>query len=343
MAEQKSSAVISVSPGRFPWAKEFEERYGVDKVQWRALIDAVFPNAKDVDSVILALSYCKARKLDPFKRPVHIVPMWNTDAGRMVNTIWPGIGELRTTAVRTGAYAGRDAAIFGPDVTKKYGDAEITHSEWCEVVIYRMVQGHRVAFHGPRVYWAETYATKSHKDATPNAMWTKRGYGQLEKAAEAGALRAAFPEEIGNEYAAEEMEGKVLEGQFARVAVTEPAAKQAKPAVMDKLAAFGAEGVEEATPAPSTKDAEALDELLGVIAHVRTAKALSVARKMAIPLMGQFDEAWPEGKEQIIAALQEAENKITANSSQKAAVTAGAGMESAGEAPASANSGDKDG
>ena len=39
-------------------------------------------------------------------------------------------------------------------------------------------------------------------------MWASRPVGQLEKCAEAGALRRAFPEEIGNDLTAEEMEGQ---------------------------------------------------------------------------------------------------------------------------------------
>jgi hypothetical protein len=41
-------------------------------------------------------------------------------------------------------------------------------------------------------------------------MWCRRPFGQIEKCAEAAALRRAFPEEIGNEYTAEEMEGHAL-------------------------------------------------------------------------------------------------------------------------------------
>jgi hypothetical protein len=47
----------------------------------------------------------------------------------------------------------------------------------------------------------------------PNEMWANRPVGQLEKCAEAGALRRAFPEEIGNALTAEEMEGQpTIEG-----------------------------------------------------------------------------------------------------------------------------------
>src|SRR5258708_38102932 len=44
----------------------------------------------------------------------------------------------------------------------------------------------------------------------PNAMWKKRAFGQLEKCAEAMALRRAFPE-LGAAATADEMEGKTIE------------------------------------------------------------------------------------------------------------------------------------
>lgn len=207
-------AVAKVSPPRLPYHPAIEERFGIDAASWRALTDAVFPSASTTDAVILALSYCKARKLDPFKKPVQIVPMWDAKRKMLVDTVWPGIGELRTTAFRTGQYAGRDAAIFGEPRTMLLADgAEITYPEWCEVVVYRILHGVRCAFHGPRVYWMETYATKGRDTNAPNAMWAKRPNGQIEKCAEAASLRAAFPEEIGNEYAAEEMEGKVIDAE----------------------------------------------------------------------------------------------------------------------------------
>lgn len=203
---------VRVAPPRLPYHPAIEERFGIDAASWRALTDAVFPSASTTDAVILALSYCKARKLDPFKKPVQIVPMWDAKRKQLVDTVWPGIGELRTTAFRTGQYAGRDAAVFGDMRELALADGvTLTYPEWCEIVVYRLLGGVRCPFHGPRVYWMETYATKGRDTNAPNAMWAKRPNGQLEKCAEAAALRAAFPEELGNEYAAEEMEGKVID------------------------------------------------------------------------------------------------------------------------------------
>lgn len=207
-AEPKNAPAIL--PPRLPYHPAIEERFGVGLTEWRALVDAVFPLAKEPSSVILALSYCKARNLDPFKRPVHIVPMWNSAAKRMCETVWPGIGELRTTAFRTGQYAGRDEAKYGETKNECIGSVGVQYPEWCQVTVYRLLGGQRLPFPGPRVYWKESYATAGRDDPSPNAMWRRRPFGQIDKCAEAAALRAAFPEEVGNEYAAEEMEGKIL-------------------------------------------------------------------------------------------------------------------------------------
>lgn len=205
-SESESREMVPhLSPPRLPYHPAVQERFGVDRASWKALVEAIFPNASTVESVILALSYCRARKLDPFKRNVHIVPIWNRELNRLVDTIWPGIGELRTTAFRTGEYAGRSEAIFGPTLTKKVGRAEIIFPEWCQVTVFRIVQGDKREFAGPKVYWIETYATYKRDDDTPNEMWHSRPFGQIEKCAEAAALRAGFPEEIGSDYIPEEV------------------------------------------------------------------------------------------------------------------------------------------
>lgn len=209
--------------------------------QWRVLCDAIFPAAKSPEAIVLALDYCAARKLDPFKRPVHIVPMWNSTLRREVETVWPGISELQVTAARTGQWAGMDEPKWGETVsrtfrgTSKDGSArEVTldFPLWCSVTVYRMIHGHRAAFSEP-VYWEEAYA-RSGRSELPNDMWAKRVRGQLHKCAKAASLRAAFPEEAGNDYVAEEMEGKdiaaggiVIEGQAELSAPSTPKANGA--------------------------------------------------------------------------------------------------------------------
>jgi len=121
----------------------------------------------------------------------------------MVDTVWPGIGELRTTAFRTHSYAGRDATVFGPDITKEFNGVSVTFPEFAQITLHRIVKGNVMTFAGPPVYWEETFA--SLKGGAPNSMWKKRPKGQLDKCAEAAALRCAFPEELGDDYTEDEI------------------------------------------------------------------------------------------------------------------------------------------
>ena len=212
--------LVALKPPRLPYHEAVEERFGIDRAGWKALVEAIYPNAETADAIVMALSYCRARNLDPFKRPVHIVPMWSSVAGKMIETVWPGISELRTTAFRTGQYAGMPAPDFGPTIERTFkGKAgrgkskgqerslTLQFPEWCRVTITRELTGKERSFVGPKVYWFEAYAKWADTDV-PNEMWSNRPVGQLEKCAEAGALRRAFPEEIGNALTAEEMEGQ---------------------------------------------------------------------------------------------------------------------------------------
>lgn len=213
------NAVAQIQPSRLPIAPAIAKEFDIQPTEWRVLVDQIFPSAKSVESVMMALAYCRKRNLDIFKKPVHIVPMWSSAKRQMVETVWPGIAEIRTTASRTGQYAGIDAVEFGPVVERSFSGQtggnnsetitkKVRYPEWASVVVYRLVAGVRCAYHA-KVYWEETYATMGKSDV-PNEMWGKRPRGQLDKCVEAAALRKAFPEELGNIYAAEEMEGREI-------------------------------------------------------------------------------------------------------------------------------------
>jgi phage recombination protein Bet len=186
---------------------------------------------------MLAVQYCQSRGLDVMKRPVHVVPMWSKALGREVETVWPGINEVQTTAARTGQWAGMDPPKFGPDKTRRFDgsvkrnggweevSAEVTFPEWVEVTVYRLIGGQRCPF-TETVFWEESYARMS-RSPVPNDMWQKRPRGQLLKCGKAASLRAAFPEEAG--YTAEEMAGKAIDADDGTVidadAVTVEASK----------------------------------------------------------------------------------------------------------------------
>lgn len=207
-----NAGAVPIQAPRLPYHPGIAERFpGVDQGAWRVLTDAVFPAAERPESIIMALAYCKARNLDIFKKPVQIVPIYDKRRGGMVDTVWPGIAELRTTAMRTGSFAGFDDTEYGPMIEETLGGLHMRYPEWAQCTVYRIVGGQRVPFVGPKTFWIETYATAKRDTKAPNSMWAKRPRGQLEKCAEAAALRRAFPEEIGNEYAAEEIEGQGFE------------------------------------------------------------------------------------------------------------------------------------
>lgn len=193
-----------------------------------ALKTSLYPGASD-NSIALVIAYCQAGQLDPLTKPVHIVPMSiktgqkdgaGKDIYEMRDVIMPGIELYRVKAHRSKEYAGIDDAVFGDEVEMDLatGDRDpikyltFHFPEWCTVRVYRKRPGDDEARgFSATVRWLETYATQSRYSKFPNAMWEKRPFGQLEKCAEAMALRKAFPEFVGAQPTAEEMMGKTLD------------------------------------------------------------------------------------------------------------------------------------
>lgn len=192
--------------------------FGGTDVSWRVLCD-LYPSAETPEVILAVVEYCAARRLDPLRKPVHIVPMWNTRLKRKVQVVMQGINELETTAHRTGLFAGTDEANYGPDETKTFrgvfedersGDTKttevtLTYPVSCAVTVYRLVKGERVPFR-ERVFFSECYGRAGFRSELPNARWSLAPRQMLAKVAKAASLRLAFPEEVG-EYAAEEMDG----------------------------------------------------------------------------------------------------------------------------------------
>lgn len=192
---------------------------GVSAESYNVIKNVLYPEAKDDHIIALAIDYCKNRNLDIMKKPCHIVPVWDSKRNKYVETIWPGIYEYRTTAARTNAYAGKDEPVFGNDITKTFGKGdnkrEYTFPRSCSVTVYRLIAGEKCGFAG-QVFWEEA-AVFNNKTGLPNAMWSKRTYSQLAKCAEAEALRAAFPDELGGLQTAEEMEGQSINNDMVDI------------------------------------------------------------------------------------------------------------------------------
>lgn len=179
-------------------------RRGITDAQWRTLCKSLFPGAKP-DSVLMVWDYCIARRLDPMKKPCHIVPM-EVKVGTAYewrDVVMPGIYELRTTAQRTGEYLGHAKPEYGAPLDY----AGVSAPEWCDFTVHRWNSNARVSAPFPvRVLFREVVATK--RDGKANSRWAKAPFQMLTKCAEAAALREAFPEELGGQQTMEEMDGQ---------------------------------------------------------------------------------------------------------------------------------------
>lgn len=274
----------------------------------RVLGNSLYPGAKP-ESIALVLSYCRANGLDPFLKPVHIVPTSiKLPNGRyeMRDVLMPGIADYRIKASRSGQYAGKSEPEFGPDVTETLGDVNVTYPAWCRVTVKRIVAGEARDFAATE-RWLENYATAGRDTDAPNKMWKKRAYGQLAKCAEAQALRMAFPEFSGGAPTAEEMEGKTIndfEGKTidGKSTTTVPLPPDTRSpwlrAFEEKLTAEG-NGNKwlkllrlELSAAPTREDVEAASEVGQVLAAIESAPT-DIRRQineMIADAMARFDQ-----------------------------------------------------
>lgn len=209
----------STALAKSPQLPEAVARRGLDEFDWRAL-QTIYPGANPA-SILLLVDYCKARRLDPLKKPAHIVSMEVRDAKTNLkefrDVILPGIYEQRATAQRTGLYLGHSKPVYGPVVKFK----NVSVPEYCEMTMYRWNgNAGRVVEFPVRCDFAEVVATKG--DGHPNSRWSRAPKQMLTKCTEAAGLREAFPDEIGGEHTAEELEGQ----RAIDVAVTEPEAPE---------------------------------------------------------------------------------------------------------------------
>jgi phage recombination protein Bet len=179
-------------------------RRGINEAQWRTLKSSLYPGACS-ESVLMVIDYCLARRLDPLKKPCHIVPI-DVKVGDKYETreiVMPGIYELRTTAQRTGEYLGHSVPLYGPAVDVK----GVKAPEWVTIIFYRWHAPTEQRIEFPvTTYFREVVGTS--RDGKPNARWSRAPQQMLTKCCEAAGLREAFPDEIGGQQAEEEIAGQ---------------------------------------------------------------------------------------------------------------------------------------
>lgn len=247
-------------------------RRGIDEPTWRTLCNSVFPGALP-ESILMAVDYCRARKLDVLKKPCHIVPMRvqqvqrTADGSRDTKWIWrdvilPGIYEYRITARRTNEYVGHSDPEFG-EVIDFHG---VPVPEFCKMTVYRWSPLLKEKIPYPvTCYFSEVVATK--EDGSPNKRWRQAPRQMLTKCTEAAGLREAFPDELGGEPTAEEMEGRVYEHEAQPQRRTKPATqapRATKGPIRETNGRSGAtNGAPAATQAPATEPEQAAETSTG--------------------------------------------------------------------------------
>jgi phage recombination protein Bet len=132
---------------------------------------------------------CKQLGLDALLNQAH----WISRGGK--GTLQVGIDGFRAIADRSGVYAGSEPALFRGQIEQNYMDSNQQRTmvvpEKASVVIWKVVAGHKCAFTG-EAHWTEFYPGQKE-----GFMWRRMPRHMLGKAAEAQALRKAFPAQLG--------------------------------------------------------------------------------------------------------------------------------------------------
>lgn len=228
---------------------------GYSQTEYQVMREMIFPTAKDVTHLITALGYCKARKLDPFKKQVHLAYYGGTP------TIVPGIGEARITAHRTGKLRGNEPVKYGPEKQEAFNGKKLNFPEWAEMTVYREEDGQKCPYTA-RCYFMEFVSTDSYNKLL--GKWGSMPRHMIAKCAENLALKMAFPEEVGDD----PIEGEGSNDEFidfnapssppgpveqAVKPAKQQAAQEAPPAAEEAEEIIEAEAVEEAPPKQEEK------------------------------------------------------------------------------------------
>ena len=195
---------------RFTFPDNIMQAFGLNKRDMIVLTRTHYPDdSMTADDILKALIVCEHAGVDWKAKPVELMP-FNKKVGDDWQTTYTqvlGLNYWRMVAQRTGRYAGKKPAEYGPMVERKYpggkqyggggqkADVELSVPEWAQCTVLKIVDGvdEPCEFAGARIYWDDFARKKGDGSLLPGHA-TRPMY-TLEKTAEVHALRAAFSRE----------------------------------------------------------------------------------------------------------------------------------------------------
>lgn len=152
-----------------------------------ALIQAqIIPNNTPVAQIKIFAQICKERGISPFSKEVYLVGY----GGKY--SVIVGINGFRKIACETGEYAGCDDVKYNLQSTGEFHTAAQlkkakTLPSTATITVYRLVQGHKVAF---------THTAVFSEFSSGKQKWGSMPFQMISKVAEAFALRKGFSDRL---------------------------------------------------------------------------------------------------------------------------------------------------
>ncbi|MEV7013471.1 phage recombination protein Bet [Streptosporangium sp. NPDC051022] len=188
------SGALAIQPVQTMWTPE-----------QRAVLASIGVEADCTNAELAGfLHLCQRRELDPFLKQVYLIGRYDKRVSRKVYTPQTGIDGFRVIARRAADKSGID---YEYEDTVWFDADGAQHEVWlideppvaAKVVVIR---------NGKRFSGVARYAAyvDLDREGKPKNQWKTSPDGQIEKCAEAKALRRAFPEDLGGLYSDVEME-----------------------------------------------------------------------------------------------------------------------------------------
>lgn len=194
VAIRNDAAALAIQPGQDFWNDR----------QRAALAALGIKDASNADLAVF-MHYCQKTGLDPFSRQIYLLARNSRDGDKWVTkqTIQVGIGGFQVIRDRIAQRLGISVEY---EDTVWYDAEGGEHQVWlrdeppaaCRIAVLK--DGKRF----PAIVRYKAYV-QTNSRGEPNSMWARMSAEQLEKCAEAKALRRAFPNDLSGVYIPEEI------------------------------------------------------------------------------------------------------------------------------------------